>query len=218
MANSKNFPVTACIANLEAYGRLNAPSAARNTEPIVELVRNTGIKSGNALEIASGTGQHVVKLAAALPLLNWQPSDVDETRIKSIRCWSDDHHLTNLKSPCLLDATKKGWAADHYGQDLILLVNLLHLISYEETKILVKEVSKALNPKGLSIIYGPFMRKGKLISKNDMEFHHSLINTDPDLGYKNDIDMLDLFREAGLVHLSTNKMPANNLAFITQKP
>ena len=47
-----------------------------------------------------------------------------------------------------------------------------------------------------------------------MEFHHSLINTDPDLGYKNDIDMLDLFREAGLVHLRTNKMPANNLAFI----
>ena len=50
-----------------------------------------------------------------------------------------------------------------------------------------------------------------------MEFHHSLINTDPDLGYKNDIDMLDLFRETGLVHLSTKKMPANNLAFITQK-
>ena len=62
------------------------------------------------------------------------------------------------------------------------------------------------------------MRKGKLISKNDMEFHHSLISTDPDLGYKNDMDMLSLFRKAGLVHLSTNKMPANNLAFITQKP
>jgi len=218
MNHRKNLPTSACVTNIEGDGRLNAPSAVRNDEHIVELVRNTAIKSGNALEIASGTGQHVVKLAAALPLLDWQPSDVDETRIKSIRCWSDDHHLTNLKPPCLLDATEEGWAADHYGQDLILLVNLLHLISFEETKILVKEVSKALTSKGLSIIYGPFMRKGKLISKNDMEFHHSLINTDPNLGYKNDIDMLDLFREAGLVHLSTKKMPANNLAFITQKP
>ena len=218
MNHRKNLPTSACVTNIEGDGRLNAPSAVRNAEHIVELVSNTAIKSGNALEIASGTGQHVVKLAAALPLLNWQPSDVDETRIKSIRCWSDDHHLTNLKPPCLLDATKEGWAVDYYGQDLILLVNLLHLISFEETKILVKEVSKALNPKGLSIIYGPFMRKGKLISKNDMEFHHSLINTDPDLGYKNDVDMLNLFREAGLVHLSTNEMPANNLAFITQKP
>ena len=218
MNHRKNLPTSACVTNIEGDGRLNAPSAVRNGEHIVELVRNAAIKSGNALEIASGTGQHVVKLAAALPLLDWQPSDVDETRIKSIRCWSDDHHLTNLKPPCLLDATEEGWAADHYGQDLILLVNLLHLISFEETKILVKEVSKALNPKGLSIIYGPFMRKGKLISKNDMEFHHSLINTDPDLGYKNDVDMLSLFREEGLVHLSTNEMPANNLAFITQKP
>ncbi len=218
MAHRKNLPATACVANLEADGRLNAPSALRNAEPIVELVREIAIKSGNALEIASGSGQHVVKLAAALPLLNWQPSDVDETRIKSIRCWSNDLHLTNLNPPCLLDATEEGWAAEHHGQDLILLVNLLHLISIEETKILVKEVSKALAPKGVSIIYGPFMRKGKLISKNDMEFHHSLITTDPDLGYKNDVDMLNLFGEAGLVHLSTNKMPANNLAFITQKP
>ena len=218
MAHRKNLPATACVTNLEADGRLNAPSALRNAEPIVELVREIAIKPGNALEIASGSGQHVVKLAAALPLLNWQPSDIDETRIKSIRCWSNDHHLTNLNPPCLLDATKEGWSAEHYGQDLILLVNLLHLISIEETKILVKEVSKALAPKGFSIIYGPFMRSGELISKGDMEFHHSLINTDPDLGYKNDLDMLNLFSEAGLVHLSTNKMPANNLAFITQKP
>ena len=218
MAHRENLPATSSVANLESDGRLNAPSAVRNVVPIVELVRKAAIKSGNALEIASGTGQHVVKLAAALPFLNWQPSDVDETRIKSIRCWSDDQHLKNLKSPCLLDATTEGWATEHHGQDLILLVNLLHLISIEETKILVKEVSKALSPEGLAIIYGPFMRSGELISKSDMEFHHSLINRDPDLGYKNDVDMLNLFGESGLTHLSTNKMPANNLAFITQKP
>ena len=217
MGHRQNLPKTASVANYESDGRLNAPSAVRNSQPIVELVKKTAIKSGNALEIASGTGQHVVKLASALPHLTWQPSDVDEARIKSIRCWSDDHRLTNLKPPCLLDATKEGWAAEHYDQDFILLVNLLHLISTKETKILVKEMSKALASNGLSIIYGPFMRSGKLISKNDMEFHHSLINTDPDLGYKNDVDMLNLFCEEGLVHLSTEKMPANNLAFILQK-
>ena len=218
MGHRQNLTETASVATYESDGRLNAPSAVRNAEPIVTLVRKTAIKSGNALEIASGTGQHIVKLASALPLLNWQPSDVDEARIKSIRCWSDDQHLTNLKPPCLLDATAEGWSTEHHGQDLILLVNLLHLISTKETKILVKEMSKALASNGLSIIYGPFMRSGKLISKNDMEFHHSLINTDPDLGYKNDVDMLNLFSEAGLIHLSTEKMPANNLAFILQKP
>ena len=218
MGHRQNLPKTASVANYESDGRLNAPSAARNAEPIVELVRKTVIKSGNALEIASGTGQHVVKLASALPHLTWQPSDVDETRIKSIRCWSNNQQLTNLKPPCLLDATAEGWAEEHHSQDFILLVNLLHLINTKETKILIKEMSKALASNGLSIIYGPFMRSGELISNSDMDFHHSLINTDPDLGYKNDIDMLNLFSEAGLIHLSTEKMPANNLAFILQKP
>ena len=218
MGHRQNLPETASVAHYECDGRLNAPSAIRNVKPIVELVRKIATKSGNALEIASGTGQHVVKLASAIPLLNWQPSDVNEARIKSIRCWSDDQNLTNLKPPCLLDATMEGWAIEHHGQDLILLINLLHLISAKEAKILVTEMSKALASNGLSIIYGPFMRNGKLISDSDMEFHHSLINTDPDLGYKNDIDMLNLFGEVGLVHLSTEKMPANNLAFILQKP
>ena len=159
-----------------------------------------------------------MQLASALPHLIWQPSDVDEDRIKSILCWSDDQHLANLNPPCFLDATAEGWAVEHHGQDLILLVNLLHLISTKETKILVEEMSKALNSNGLSIIYGPFTRSGKLTSKSDLEFHQSLINTDPDLGYKNDVDMLNLFGEAELIYLSTENMPANNLAFILQKP
>ena len=112
MGHRQNLPQTASVANYESDGRLNAPSAVRNAEPIVELVRKTVIKSGNALEIASGTGQHVVRLASALPHLNWQPSDVDEARIKSIRCWSNDQHLKNLKPPCFLDATTEGWAAE----------------------------------------------------------------------------------------------------------
>jgi hypothetical protein len=155
MGHRQNFPDTASVANYKSNGRLNAPSAARNAAPIVDLVRKTAIKSGNTLEIASGTGQHIVKLASALPHLSWQSSDVDEARIKSISSWSDGEQLKNLKPPCLLDATAEGWAAEHRDQDLILLLNLLHLISTKGTKILVEEISKALVSKGLSIIYGP---------------------------------------------------------------
>ena len=67
MGHRNNITTTVCVSNMEGDDRLYSPSALRNAEPIVELVRNTAIKSGNALEIASGTGQHVVKLAAALP-------------------------------------------------------------------------------------------------------------------------------------------------------
>ena len=90
--------------------------------------------------------------------------------LKAFVLGSDDEHLKNLKSPCLLDATEEGWASEHRDQDLILLVNLLHLISTRETKILVKEMSQIAGSRGLSIIYGPFMRSGKLISEGDMEF------------------------------------------------
>ena len=217
MVHRQNLPETASVVTYERDGRLNAPSAVRNAEHIVELVRKTATKSGHALEIASGTGQHIVKLASALPHISWQPSDVDQARIKSILCWSSDKNLTNLKPPRLLDATTPGWAENYSDQDLILLVNLLHLISIKETDILFKEICKALASNGLLIIYGPFMRSGKLISKADIDFHNSLINTDPDLGYKNDIDIMHVLSEVGLVHMSTEKMPANNLAFIFQK-
>ena len=174
MGHRQNLPKTASVANYESDGRLNAPSAVRNAEPIVELVKKTVIKSGNALEIASGTGQHVVKLASALPHLNWQPSDVDEARIKSIRCWSDDQHLTNLKPPCLLDATTEGWAAEHHGQDFILLVNLLHLISTKETKILVKENEILLSK--LEISMSVFLICKSLFSSFDDDSISSLVN------------------------------------------
>ena len=38
MNHRKNLPASACVTNIEGYGRLNAPSAVRNGEHIVELV------------------------------------------------------------------------------------------------------------------------------------------------------------------------------------
>ena len=144
MAERRNLPNTVSIVKYNNDGRLTAPAAARNAKPIIQLVRKTVTKPGNALEIASGTGQHIVKLASALPFLNWQPSDVDITRLNSIQSWSNDQNLKNLRPPCILDATEEGWSEKHRDQDLILLVNLLHLISIKETKILVKEGFKVM--------------------------------------------------------------------------
>ena len=77
-----------------------------------------------------------------------------------------------MKPPCLLESIAEGLATEHHGQDLIPLMNLLHLIGTKETKMLVKEISKALASNGLSIY--KFVRSGKLMSKNDVEFHNNL--------------------------------------------
>ena len=208
---------TASVANSKGDARLFAPSAERNSTPIINLIKRIAPKSGEALEIASGTGQHIVKLASSLPNLSWLPSEVEEERIKSISAWIKAENLSNIKPPLYLDATETGWSKSLPQSDFILLVNLLHLISWNETKILISELSKALKTGGIALIYGPFMRNGELTSEGDKNFHISLTQTDPNIGYKDDLDMLKLFSKLGLSCIEKVQMPANNLAFVLKK-
>jgi hypothetical protein len=217
MVYRTKLPDTASVAVSQGDGRLFAPSAERNSAPIVNLIKRIAPGPGNALEIASGTGQHIVQLALSLPNIIWSPSDVEGERLKSISAWVESENLLNIKPPMYLDATETGWAKSLPKSNFILLVNLLHLISWDETETLISELSIALKTKGIALVYGPFMRNGQLISEGDKNFHTSLIQTDPDIGYKNDLEMLTLFSNSGLVHLETVEMPANNAAFVLQK-
>ena len=217
MVYRTNLPDTASVANAQGDGRLFAPSAERNSESIINLIKRIAPKSGEALEIASGTGQHIVKLALSLPNLVWSPSDVEEKRLKSISAWMEDESLKNIKPPLHIDATETGWAEYLPPSDFVMLVNLLHLISWNETETLISELSKALKTNGIVLVYGPFMRNGLLTSEGDEIFHNSLVQTDPDIGYKNDLNILKLFSSSGLLHLESVEMPANNVAFILQK-
>ena len=217
MVYRTNLPDTASVVNFQGNGRLFAPSADRNSGPIINLVKRIAPKSGKALEIASGTGQHIVKLALSLPNLSWSPSEVERERLKSISAWTEGENLLNIQAPLYLDATETGWADSLPQFDFILLVNLLHLISWNETETLISELSKALKTNGIALVYGPFMHNGQLTSEGDKNFHNSLIQTDPDIGYKNNLDMLTLFSFSGLLHIETIDMPANNLAFVLQK-
>jgi hypothetical protein len=213
----KNIPLTASVVQEKSGGCLHSPAAERNLTQIIDLVCRYSPKSGNALEIASGTGQHIIELAAAVPGLVWQPSDIDETRLNSIALRSRAKQLPNLKSPIRLDVTDKGWSALCPNQDFILLVNLLHLVSKREVKAIIGGISQSLVQGGRCVIYGPFMRDGVLSSNGDQAFHQSLIEADPDIGYKDDAWMLDLFRQQSLKIIKILEMPANNLAFVIEK-
>ena len=195
----------------------HSPAAERNSAHILELVCSYSPTAGNALEIASGTGQHIVELAATLTELVWQPSDIDNARLNSIASRSLAKQLPNLLPPIRLDATDKGWSALCPNQDFILLVNLLHLVSKTEVKAIVNGVSKSLAQGGRCVIYGPFMRNGVLSSIGDKAFHQSLIGADPDIGYKDDVWMFDLFQKHKLETVKVLEMPANNLAFVMEK-
>ena len=149
-----NVPIT------DINGRLYSPSAYRNSSVIIELITKFIPNSGKALEIASGTGQHIIQLGSKFKDIIWQPSDLDKERIKSINYWLSDNYTKNIKSPCHLNATKEGWSRKFPNQNFILIINLLHLISLKDTKVKITRLAKGV-PVGGEI---EFLDDGTLFS------------------------------------------------------
>ncbi|MBV1895271.1 MAG: DUF938 domain-containing protein [Rhodobacteraceae bacterium] len=214
----RDLPKTASVAHAAEGSKLLAPSASRNAGDICAMLTKFAPKTGKALEIASGTGQHCISLATEFADLRWQPTDIDSTRRASIDAYVSDSDLMNLAPALPLDACAPGWSMQHSDQSLIILINLLHLISTHEARTLINEAAMALSPMGRFVIYGPFMRDGVLTSKADVNFHASLIGQDQKIGYKDKNDVLRMLQEAGLSIVETIEMPSNNLALVSEKP
>lgn len=215
---ARTLPPSASVAQPQEGAKLFAPSAARNVEALVDMLRAHAPPQGTALEIASGTGQHIIAFAAALPGVQWHPSELDPARCASIDAYVTQAALGNVVPAVLLDATTPGWHAEHDGKDLILLSNLLHLISMTEARTILSEAIQALTETGKLILYGPFKRSGALTSEGDQKFDAELRSADPAIGYKDDLDITRWLHDAGLTDITALDMPANNLAFIARKP
>lgn len=216
MVRKLSLPDSAAIATGD--GRRVAPSAERNAEAIEAVLRRIAPPSGRVLEIASGTGQHIARFAAAFPALDWQPSDANPEALVSIRAWVAAAGLANLRPTLMLDAGAPGWTAGPGGYALVQVVNLLHLISAAEAAAVLRGIAGALVPGGTALIYGPFRRDGQLTSAGDARFDASLRAQDPAIGYKDDGWVVTQAAAAGLALAERIEMPANNLAFVLRVP
>ena len=195
--------------------RLFAPAAARNTGPIVEALVPHLPSSGLALEVASGTGEHVIALAAATPSLTWQTTEVDPERLASIAAWTAHAAAPNIHPPMEFDAVSSSWLGQ--PADAVFLANLLHLISEPDTSMLVTNLANALAPGGVLALYGPFKRGTAYASEGDERFDAAIQAERPLAGYKS-IDWVDKQCETnGLTHVAQNAMPANNLLTLWQR-
>ncbi|SDZ05111.1 Protein of unknown function [Jannaschia faecimaris] len=193
-------------------GRMTAPAAERNRDAILKVLLPKLPRVGGVLEVASGTGQHIAALAAHRPDLVFHPSDPDPERRASI-----DAHcrgLPNVAEAGDIHAGQPGWAIQD-AADMVLVVNLLHLISDAEMAVFLDEAAKALAPGGLLAIYGPFLRDDRATSEGDRAFDTSLRAQDPAIGYK---DIAVLRQVLGVLDLSVEvvEMPANNLMVLAR--
>jgi hypothetical protein len=213
----ENLPLTASHAENIGKKKLYSASAARNAPIILEVLSQYLPDKGKVLEIASGTGQHCIYFAEAFCNLEWQPSEINTKRLDSIQAYIRETNQVNIKMPLSLDATTKNWAKEIDAYNVIIAINFFHLISNKEMKILIRESSLALQTNSYFVIYGPFMRGGELTSDQDIKFHTSLVECDPDIGYKDDFDLLDEIEANNLSPEAIIEMPSNNLMFIAKK-
>lgn len=193
-----------------------APSAARNIGPILDALAAHAPLAGRALEIASGTGQQVVRFAALRPELDWQPTDLLPENLAAIEAWRHAAGARNIRPPRPLDAGQPGWGATGPFA-LVLAVNLLHLIPAATMAVLLVEAGRALGPGGRLMLYGPFLRDGRATSPGDAAFDARLRAQDPRLGYKDVAAVEVAVAGAGLRPVARLAMPANNLFLIAER-
>jgi len=190
-------------------GRLSAASALRNVGPINRALAQLAPRSGAALEIASGTGQHVVAYGRALPGLSWQPTDIARERLASIDAWVAADGASNIHPAKRLDAATPDWDIGRF--QLVLMSNLFHLISQPAAVNVLAGAARALSAGGRLCIYGPFRAGGGFRSQGDAAFHASITTAQPDCGYKDVEWMRETAAAVGLGDFAQMEMPANNL-------
>jgi len=183
-----------------------APSCERNKAPILQVLMPLYADVKRVLEVGSGTGQHALHFAAALPHLVWQCSDVPE-HLQGIRSWLDEAALPNLPPPLALDVNQ-GLPPGPW--DAVFTANTLHIMGWSEVQRLFEGLATRLSNGGLFTAYGPFNLGGRFTSEGNARFDAELRQADPRRGLR-DLEAVDaLARAAGLQRLADVPMPAHN--------
>ncbi|MCL7938943.1 class I SAM-dependent methyltransferase [Halomonas sp. ATCH28] len=191
--------------------RLQSPAAARNRQPIFEVLREVLPESAHVLEVASGSGEHAIYLAGTAPGWTWQPSDPSHRALASVAAWREAAGLPNLREPLQLDVTG-GWPVAPF--DAVVAINLLHISPWAVTEALLAGAGAALVPGGVLYLYGPFRREGRHTAPSNAAFDADLRARDPRWGIR---DLEAVTAEAGRHGLRLDKvveMPANNLSVV----
>ena len=191
----------------------SAPSD-RNKQPILELLQLLLPERGRALEIASGTGQHVAWFAAHLPHWQWQPTDADARMLPSIDARVREARLLNVQPARMLDVLQQPWPLGDAQYDLVYCANMLHIAPPACGDALMQGAARHLAPGGMLVTYGPYLEDEVLTTPSNLAFDESLRARHPAWGLRRREDLQELARHAGLGLSERHEMPANNLLLV----
>ncbi|MCJ2142140.1 DUF938 domain-containing protein [Methylobacterium sp. E-066] len=194
---------------------LFSPAVARNAAAIVEILRRVVPPSGLVLEIASGSGEHAVHFARAMPALDWQPSDPDEVARRSIVAHTRASGLANLRAPLAIDATRQLWPVAKV--DAIVAINMIHIAAWDATTGLMAGAGATLPVGGILYLYGPFREDGAHTAPSNAAFDDGLRTRNASWGVR-DVEAVAVAADTHGLHLAERvAMPANNLSLIFRK-
>jgi hypothetical protein len=199
----------------QADGKWFTSSAERNKDPILAVLARVLPKQGVVLEVASGTGQHVLHFAKALPGLAWQPSDPDPELRESIALRAKEQQLPNVNQPIDLDVTRLPWPLQ--TADAVVCINMIHVAPWSATLALLEGTKALLPPQHVLFLYGPYRRFGQHTSKSNQQFDSDLRARDPEWGVRDLEAVSEAAASSGFVLAEVVEMPANNSSLVFKR-
>jgi hypothetical protein len=220
MASTPAFP---SILRLEFRERVRnmsehrqyASATVRNRDFILDVLRDVLPIRGAILEIASGSGEHVVHFARSLPSLVFQPSDLDPEALQSVAAWVQATGVTNVRAPTVLDASQSPWPIA--SADGIICINMVHIPPWGATLGLIRGAAAILPPGAPFYLYGPYKREGVETAPSNQAFDRSLRNRNSAWGLRDLEAVAAMAQFSGFSVPVLAEMPANNLSVVFRR-
>jgi Protein of unknown function (DUF938) len=192
--------------------RQYAPATLRSCDFILDVLRDVLPMTGVILEIASGSGEHVVHFARNLPSLAFQPSDPEPAALLSVAAWVKDAQVTNVRAPIVLDASQLPWPIA--SADGIICINMVHISPWDATIGLITGAAATLPPGSPLYLYGPYRRKGVAMAPSNEAFDRNLRDRNPTWGLRDLEAVAAIAQSVGFSVPTVTEMPANNLSVV----
>jgi hypothetical protein len=195
--------------------RQYAPATVRNRDFILDVLRDVLPMSGAILEIASGSGEHVVHFARNLPSLVFQPSDPEPEALRSIAAWVEATDVANVRAPIVLNASQSPWPIA--SADGVICINMVHISPWDATEGLLVGAAAILPPGSPLYLYGPYKREGVATAPSNEAFDRSLRARNPTWGLRELEAVVAIAESVGFSAPTVTEMPANNLSVVFRR-